>query len=259
MPSFDLHRIAEETFVERIDFHDRLDSTNDLALSLLSVGPTNHPLLVLADQQQAGRGRANHHWWAAAGSLTFSLVLDGQVWGLSARCWPRLSLVTSLAVGEVLLQTLPDGGVRLKWPNDVFLGSRKVCGILVESAPQCPNFPVIGVGLNVNNSLANAPHSLRETGTSLVQVAGHTLDRTDLLIRVLRQLADRLAKFGDSGFSLPDHWGRLCMLQGRTVCIAVGAHRTIGICQGIDDDGALLVQSEARLERCFSGVVECVY
>ena len=102
---------------------------------------------MLADQQRAGRGRAQNRWWSAPGSLTFSLVVDGHDWNLSARSWPRISLGTSLAVSDVLRWIVPTENVQLKWPNDVFVRSKKVCGILVESSPQCPSFLVIGVGI----------------------------------------------------------------------------------------------------------------
>ncbi|MFV1966815.1 MAG: biotin--[acetyl-CoA-carboxylase] ligase [Pirellulaceae bacterium] len=255
MASFDLARIVAETIVQRVAYHDVLDSTNDFALAELATGEVTQPLLVLADRQRAGRGRAQNRWWSAPGSLTFSLVVDGNAWNLSARSWPRISLGTSLAVSEVLRFIVPNEEVQLKWPNDVYLRSKKVCGILVESSPRHPNLLVIGVGMNVNNSLSEAPSELRETAISLVEAFGYPLDRTDLLVRVLRQLSDRLRQLSTREWPLSDCWSEHCMLQGRTVCVVSGARRHVGVCQGIDDEGALLLQSDAGLQKLFAGVV----
>jgi BirA family biotin operon repressor/biotin-[acetyl-CoA-carboxylase] ligase len=255
MASFNPARIIAETMVQHVAYHDVLDSTNDAALAELAGGEVTPPLLVLADQQRAGRGRGQNRWWSAPGSLTFSLVVDGSRWDLSARCWPRISLGTSLAVAEVLRSLVLGEDVQLKWPNDVYLRSKKVCGILVESSPRQPNLLVIGVGINVNNSFSKAPHDLRDKAISLVEVTGNSLDREEVLIHVLRQLSERLQQLGTRHWPLADRWAEHCMLQGRTVSVESGAQKYVGVCQGIDDEGALLLQSDAGLQKLFAGVV----
>jgi BirA family biotin operon repressor/biotin-[acetyl-CoA-carboxylase] ligase len=180
--------------------------------------------------------------------------VDGRTWDLSTRNWPRISLVTSLVVGEVLRTTLPSENVQLKWPNDVYLRSKKVCGILVESSPKNPRGVVIGIGINVNNSLDEAPPELRDKAIAICDVAGPS-NRSELLIHVVNRLSDRLPRWASQEFPLSDRWARHCMLQGRTVCVQSGAQKFVGVCQGIDDDGALLLQSDAGLQRCYAGVV----
>jgi BirA family biotin operon repressor/biotin-[acetyl-CoA-carboxylase] ligase len=254
MAVFDLERIVAETVVRRVAFFKSLDSTNDFALRELAAGDISEPLLVLAEHQTSGRGRGSNQWWAAPGALTFSLVVDGRTWDLSTRNWPRISLATSLAVCEALGTALPNEKLQLKWPNDVYLRSKKICGILVESSPRNPHCVVIGIGINVNNSLAAAPQALRDTAIAVCDIAG-TANRTELLILVLNHLADRLPRLASQDFSLSDNWASHCILQGRTVCVQSGAQKFVGVCQGIDDDGALLLQSDAGLQRCFAGVV----
>lgn len=264
MTSFDLDRICRETFVRQIEFHQEIGSTNTRALQL-APADVKCPLLVLAEHQTAGRGRGSNRWWAGPGSLTLSLLFDSREIGIPNERWPWISLTTGLAVSEAIAALVPASEVRLKWPNDVFLNGRKTCGILVETVSSRQGAIVIGIGLNVNNSFADAPPELLAVGTSLFDAASHTFDRTSVLIVVLNDLAERLAMIRDDVSHLADLWRERCFLQGRTVQIQLnqnhghpdelGLAGLTGVCQGIDDDGALLLQTETGVVRCFGGTV----
>lgn len=97
-----LERVQAETFVEYIEFHERISSTNDRALQLAGELVGARPLLVIANHQSGGRGRGKNQWWASPGSLTFSLVLDAAAVSLPPRSWPLVSLTVGLAVCEAL-------------------------------------------------------------------------------------------------------------------------------------------------------------
>jgi BirA family biotin operon repressor/biotin-[acetyl-CoA-carboxylase] ligase len=254
-PTFAPERIVRETFVDCVEYRHELSSTSDLALQMLQAGLAPGVLLVIADRQTSGRGRGENRWWSDDGAITFTLVLAGSSSELPARIWPQASLVTALAVSDALLDLVPKLEVRLKWPNDVYLQSRKVAGILVESSPSRPGVPIIGVGVNVNNSIAQAPPALQQSAASLCDVTGRTFERVDVLIRILRHLEVRLRELADHSLALPDVWQRLCMLQGRTVSVESGSQKCVGICQGIDDQGALLLQTESGIQRQLTGVV----
>ena len=118
-----------------------------------------------------------------------------------------------------------------------------------------PELAVIGVGVNVNNSLCKAPARLRDTATSLIDVLGYGADRADLLIRILHRLADTLRQLETESLQLSDRWQQLCLLQGRTVCLESGGRRSVGVCQGIDEEGALLVLTETGAERFLTGTI----
>ena len=211
------------------------------------------PLLVLTAKQIGGRGRGNNQWWSADGALTFSLVVDAAQSSLPQERWPQIALTTGLAVCEALHRLYPPGVFGLKWPNDVYLAGRKLCGILVE-APSHRGRVVIGVGINVNNSFANAPPALQQTATSLLDAAGAEFDLNETLIAVVRRMiadTDSLAK--DSRFG--ERFSRYCLLTGRNVQIETSRQRIAGRCQGIDDAGGLLLQTPAGLRRVVSGTV----
>lgn len=253
MSSRNLHQLVSETFVRHVEHHQEIASTNSQAIELAG-GDRTTPLLVIADRQTAGRGRGENRWWSADGALTFSLLLDGAHLGLSTDRWPRVSLAAGVAVCEAVQTLLPPHSVGLKWPNDVHLDRLKVCGILVETPPRSGRL-VVGVGLNVNNSLAAAPDEIRHRATSLFDSAGREFDMRDALVLVLQQIEVNLALLATDESALADKWQSLCVLAGRSVELDHGSRRVSGRCQGIDQDGALLIQTGIGIERFFAGVV----
>ena len=108
------------------------------------------------EQQKAGRGRGNHRWHADSGALTFSPIK----YFPNCEMLASLGLVTGIAVAEALEPWLPQS-VQLKWPNDIFPHRKKLERILIETTQESPQTLVIGIGLNVNNLLANAPFDVR--------------------------------------------------------------------------------------------------
>ena len=148
----DIELIKANSFAQAVEFHRELPSTNDLALRRAMHDELQTPFLVLAGFQTAGRGRGSNRWWSAPGALTFSLVLDTRRESPTGACAPRFSVTTALSLHDALSQYAPPGEIRLKWPNDVYLGPRKVAGILLEQSSACLNRLVVGVGINVNNS-----------------------------------------------------------------------------------------------------------
>lgn len=252
--TLDLDRIHAESFVEHIDFHAELPSTNDRALALCTEESLQAPVLVITAKQTAGRGRGTNRWWSQAGALTFSVIVN-PARQLPADRWPQVSLTVGLAICETLRQHLPAADVGLKWPNDVHLFGRKVCGILVEVPPNRNGQLVIGVGLNVNNSFAWAPAELQQSATALCDVAGHAFDASAVLIGVLQQLERELSHLGEGNLPLRERWQQFCALTGKHVEIETGGKVSFGYCQGIDAQGALILLTETGEERFFGGVI----
>jgi BirA family biotin operon repressor/biotin-[acetyl-CoA-carboxylase] ligase len=249
---FDLHRIRDETFVAEVDFHWQLGSTNTHALQRAE-RQVRTPLLVLAEQQTAGRGRGNHRWWSAAGALTFSLVIPLD--DIAGDCLPRLGLTAGLAVCQAVEHFAPQADLALKWPNDVYLDERKLAGILIELPARRPPCAVLGIGINANNSLNGADPELARTSISLVDALQSPVDRSELLIACLQQLEQRLDALRRQSANLVDQWRAYHMLQGRSLEIDTYDGRLNGVCVGIDDDGALVVSTPSGVQRCLGGVI----
>lgn len=255
----DTDRILAESCVRDVVWLDQIDSTNDKAISLASDPFIATPFLVGSDQQTAGRGRGANRWWGAAGALMFSIGVDMPEFGLAVREWPRFSLVTGLAISEMLRTFLPLSQIGLKWPNDVWVDGRKVCGILIEQCDRMPSRLIVGVGINVNNSFRDAPDDQRRIATSLIDVADcQSFSRTDVLIEFLSRWRSLTQRLAEGSLNLADLWSRACVLSGKAVTLTGGDRESSGICAGIDEDGCLLLRTAYTMERHYAGTVRLV-
>jgi BirA family transcriptional regulator, biotin operon repressor / biotin---[acetyl-CoA-carboxylase] ligase len=256
-PEF-LQRIQDETFVDAVELHEALPSTNSRALELVTQGMLGRRCsLILAEQQTAGRGRGANRWWSAEGGLTFSLLLNSQALSLPVNRWPLVSLTTGLAVCEAIDPLLGpySDKTSLKWPNDVYLQGRKLCGILVEGADHRIGALVIGIGVNVNNSYSAAPGDLQQKAVALCDVLHEEIDRSEVLLNIVKQLETRIKLLADGRDDLRALWQERCLLTGRTVQIEMHSGEITGLCRGIDRDGTLLVETSGGCQRIVSGVV----
>ena len=274
---FDRQQICRHSFIRRLEFHESLASTNDRAIELAGVAELETPTLVLARRQTAGRGRGENRWWSAEGALTFSLILETAKLGITPRDWPRLSLTTAVAVCDALSDCglriadcglgdprdnpksevrNPKSPLAIKWPNDVLLDGRKVCGILIESpggtAPAKDRL-IVGVGINVNNSWRDATPDAGAAGTALCDAGGRQHDLQAVLIRFLRALELRLEQLASGDRELSHTWQARSSLTNRHVEVDCGGRRIVGKCLHIADDGALIVATLSKTERVYNG------
>jgi BirA family transcriptional regulator, biotin operon repressor / biotin---[acetyl-CoA-carboxylase] ligase len=251
----DLARIASSGLVREVEFHAEIGSTNDRAAELAFRPGLASPFLVLAERQTAGRGRGSNRWWSSPGSLTFSLVLEGRQCGLPVQRWPQIALAAGAAVCEAIEQVMPAAPAGLKWPNDVYLAGKKAGGILVEAPAGPAGRVIVGIGLNVNNSLARAPADVARQAASMIDVAGHPFDSTEVLLAILARFADVLSKAAANEHDLVERCRRWCLLSGKRVTLSLGGRDVTGICRGIDDQGRLMLATSEGTERYLSGTV----
>jgi len=172
-PEAVLPRLQTRTLGRTLIHHEVCDSTNTLAFSEGLAGAP-HGLTVVADAQTRGRGRRGRDWHSPAGAGLYASVLLRPE--LQPQAAPPLAFAAAVAVAEALEETL-DLSPRLKWPNDVQLGGRKVCGILLEMSaePERVAFVVCGIGLNVNAQ--TLPQELEHRATSLRLEVGRPVAR----------------------------------------------------------------------------------
>jgi BirA family biotin operon repressor/biotin-[acetyl-CoA-carboxylase] ligase len=264
----DADEIRRETFIRHVEIHDTLGSTNDRAAELAYDADIELPALVAARQQTAGRGRGSNIWWSADGALTFSIVLDPAAFGISTANWPQLSLASAVAVCNALASELnpqsdipnpKSASLAIKWPNDIMLNDRKLCGILIESpggvAPAKDRL-VLGVGINVNNSLRAAPRELANCATSLCDTSGRQHSQQMVLIQVLNEFKRQLVRLEHHDPQLPLAWQHLCWLSQKNVGAKVGRRVIQGIGAGIASDGALLIRTASTTHRIYGGTLE---
>ncbi len=252
----DIARLLRETFVRRVEHHQVLASTNDRAAQCARERGVRLPLLVMANQQTAGRGRGANRWWTGPGSLAFSLLVEADTVGADRRRSPLVALAVGLAVADSVAPLLPGRRVGIRWPNDMVVAEaptddRKLAGILVEVLPDGRH--VIGIGLNSNNTLADAPANLATTVCTLRDLTGAGQDETSLLIRLLRGLERGFAQLRSSPLEIGNRANALCVQRGRPLTIENGGKRVTGTCRGIAADGALWLDTAAGPARFVSG------
>jgi BirA family biotin operon repressor/biotin-[acetyl-CoA-carboxylase] ligase len=233
-----------------------IDSTNEY-LYAESPPPPGQPRVVLAELQRAGRGRRGRSWLAPFGSgLTFSI-------GWSFADVPTDLAALSLAMGVQVVQGLRALGVdtaRLKWPNDIVVGPRKLGGLLAQlrSETGAPAYVVVGLGLNIDlpqsaRDAIAAPEALQACDLRDAcggQVPGRNRVAAVVVAAMLEGL-DRFAREGFSPFAGP--WRALDALLDEPVRIVQGDRSVDGIARGIDPSGALRAELDGRVERFFSG------
>ena len=256
MTTFDLNRIQRNTGLRHVEYHETLDSTNRLASQLLSELLPLSPALVLTTNQTAGRGRGTHSWWANAGALTFSLVMNPVDLRLSPARMPLASLATGVAVRDVIASLVPRSRVSIKWPNDILVNGLKICGILAEQIlADGQQGLIVGIGLNVNNSLNGAPDVIRQRATSIYDATGDSLDLTDVLVAVLNAVEASLRHLCEDPAVMLSELNRNSFLNGRTVTLQSGEMTWRGLCSGIDEHGALMLNTAAGPRALIAGTV----
>ena len=216
------------------------------------------PLLVIADQQTSGRGRGANRWWTGPGSLAFGLLVEADMVGADRRRSPLVALAAALSVGDMATSLLPGRRVGIHWPNDVLVADaetegRKLAGILVEVLPDQQH--VIGIGLNTNNTLADAPDELAATACTLRDLLGAEQDQTSILIQLLQGLERDFAQLRTNPGMIADRAYSLCVQRGRMLTVENGGNGITARCSGIAPDGALLLDTPAGLQRIVSGIV----
>jgi len=238
-PSLELEPIRATVFGRHVEYHAVIDSTNDQAKRRAADPDCPMPLLVLAQRQTAGRGRGRNRWWSADGCLMFSVAL-GAEWLPADRQHAALaSLAAAVAVDDAVSPCIPGLPLGIHWPNDVVVADRKLAGILIEVAAGRRH--VIGIGVNANNRFAEAPDEVRCRATSLGELSGAVHDPTALLVDLLVALEQRLAELMHTPATIARRAHELCLQRGQPLTIAIGQSHVVGQCEGIADDGSLIL------------------
>ena len=255
MPSdmIDTDLLVRETFVARAEHYATVGSTNDLARELAAEGVGPLPLLIVADEQIAGRGRGANRWWTGKGSLACSLLVDIDDLGFDLRRSPLVSLAAAVAIVQTVAPRLPSHTVGVHWPNDVFVEARKLAGVLVEGLSD--RRMIVGIGLNTNSSLRDAPKPVEKRATTLVELTGAEHDRTDVLLDLLEHLAKGLGQLASGPEQIAVRADALCLQHGETLTIEWGGRLVRGQCLGIDSDGGLLLDTREGRRKFYSGVL----
>lgn len=236
-----------------IELHSIIDSTNSYLLRKIPNQITAGQVCI-AEYQQKGRGRRGRTWQSPFASHLYLSLYWPLEQGMSAVM--GLSLVVAVAISDAL-QNFTHEKIQLKWPNDIYLQGKKVAGILIEleGAAQDAGHCVIGVGINVQMPNKSAK-KIDQPWTDLNSFCEEPLDRNLLSALIIHSIMQRLKQHQEFGLSsILDEWLKLDCFLGKPVKVITGSNEKTGIYQGVNEQGALLLQSKDKLEVLYGGEI----
>jgi BirA family biotin operon repressor/biotin-[acetyl-CoA-carboxylase] ligase len=235
--------------------YDAVSSTNDVARALALEG-AEEGAVIIAETQTKGRGRAGREWFSPRGGLWFSILLKPKI---KAREVSRITLTVGMAVTKALNRQL-DLNAEVKWPNDVLMNGRKVCGVLTESVTcdETIKMVVVGIGLNANITLEDFSRSLRESVTTLKEELRKEVLLEPLLCEILSRIESEYVAFLNEGFvRVLSEWKALAPFIGKHVEVTVADGKFMGVAKDVNEDGSLIVRlSDGSVKRVMAGDVK---
>lgn len=237
---------------QKIHRYEVVSSTNTLAKRLAAKGE-EEGTVVIAETQRKGKGRLGRVWESPKGGLWFSLILRPKTHPSKL---PLITFVSSVAVAKAL-QEMFGLKVQVKWPNDVLIGNKKVCGILTEANTKgdVVNFVVVGIGINANIDLHSFSPDLRGSATSLKTELQKTVDEGQLLQLVFEKLEYYYGLFQKGKYdALLAEWKKLAAFLGKPVEVVSLDEKFVGKAVDVDENGALIIRlGDGSLRKIFSG------
>lgn len=232
-------------------YFETIDSTNFFAKKLAREN-NKDGAVVVADAQSSGRGRKNRTWSSPKGGLWFSIVLYPNI-------PPEHTMIVTMMASIAIAEAIRDitGLIPIiKWPNDLLINEKKVCGILTELDAEMDriNYTVVGIGVNVNNKIDK---ELQDIAISLKQVKGSNISRVKLLRSILRYLDFHYTQLLSKDYeTIRKSWFSFAKIIGRKIEIRDEDKVTTGIVSNVDDSGCLILKTNLGKVRIVSGDVK---
>ncbi len=246
--------LSTEILGNKIIYKDTVASTNTIAKDLAVKGE-KEGTVVIGNHQTAGKGRLGRTWVSPYGTgIWMSVILRPDIVPTQA---PFITILAALAVARSIEQV---SGVKsgIKWPNDIVLDKRKVCGILTEMSAEIErvNHIVVGIGINVNIDTNEFPEELKNSATSIKIATGKEIDRKQLVQRILENFESIYIHAQTGRESLLEQYRNYSLTIGHQVKVLWQNSETEGKAIEITEDGELLVETnDGKVIKVFSGEV----
>jgi BirA family biotin operon repressor/biotin-[acetyl-CoA-carboxylase] ligase len=244
-----VHELGTKIIGRNVLYYPRVGSTNETAKKE-AARRVQEGTIVVAGEQTAGRGRLKRTWLTPAGNIALSVVMYPE-----KRLLPCLIMMASVAVSRSI-EAVAGLETQIKWPNDVLINGRKVCGILIESdvRDEKISYAVIGIGININAG-EDVLEGVQFAATSLNSEAGKEVPCLDV-IRELVKAMDNLYDTISPGGPVFSEWRDRLVTLGKEVRVTSGKDVVEGIAESVDTDGSLLVRgTDGSLNRIIAGDV----
>lgn len=251
---WEINRYLHNSFTKEIIYKETIDSTNTYAFKLALTGKPEGTCIV-AESQKSGKGRLNRTWFSPAyQNIYLSVILRPPVH--PSKVYP-ITFLSSLAVYDTVkdLTGLPP---TLKWPNDVLINGKKVCGTLLEISTEADmvSFVIIGIGFNINMDAQHTDESIKDKATSLYMETGKTYNRAYVCAVLLSMLERYYSVFLEKGErEICNIWESKALIKGKYIEINQMTEVFRGISEGIDIDGAMLLNINGEVKKIIAGDV----
>jgi BirA family transcriptional regulator, biotin operon repressor / biotin---[acetyl-CoA-carboxylase] ligase len=248
--------LKDDPFVSEIIHYESVGSTMPIAHREAQNGAPDGTVIV-AEEQTEGRGRLARPWSSTAGKgIWMSVILKPDIPPHRA---PQFTLIAAVSICRAIREAA-DVEVRIKWPNDLLIGGRKVTGILTElqAEPDRVQAIIIGTGINVNQERGDFPEELADIATSIRIKSGQPVDRAALAAAVLRNIGFYSRLYLEEGFApIKELWEENSDTIGRKVNAVMMRETVTGTAVGITEDGVLEIRTEdGRIRGIYSADIE---
>jgi BirA family biotin operon repressor/biotin-[acetyl-CoA-carboxylase] ligase len=242
---------------QKIFYFPELESTNIIAKVKASprAEGINEGTIIIAERQSAGKGRLGRRWFSPLGGIWLSIILYPQ---LSPSYIPRITLMTAVAIVKAM-ERCAQIKAQIKWPNDILINEKKVCGILTEMSAELDmiNWVVVGIGINVNVDHREFPEDIQEKIISLQEFLGKEISRVRLAQILLEEFEKYYERLKRREFSsILKEWKLYSHTLRRKIKINMGEKIITGEAIDINEEGALILKKEnGELEKIISGTI----
>ncbi len=242
---------------KEIYYFPELKSTNIMAKekALHRAEGIDEGTLIIAERQSAGKGRLGREWFSPAGGIWLSIILYPQ---LSPSYISRITLMTAVAVVKAI-KICTQIKSQIKWPNDILINEKKVCGILTEMSAELDiiNWVVVGIGINVNIDHREFPEDIQENTISLKETSGKEISRVKLAQTFLQEFEKYYEILKRREFSsILKEWKLYSHTLGRKIRVDMGERIITGEAVDINEEGALILKKEdGELVEIISGTI----
>ncbi|MEN6350118.1 MAG: biotin--[acetyl-CoA-carboxylase] ligase [Syntrophomonas sp.] len=257
IPEDIIESLSTSIIGRQLQVYRDVESTNRTARDLIREGKAGEGTVVVARRQSGGRGRRGRSWVSPPGGLWFSLINQP---GLALQETALFSLVFAVGICRAIDKFLP-GKAEIKWPNDIFLNGKKICGILLELSGELEqaDYLISGIGINVNLQRSAFENEVRYTSTSLLEESGQYHELAAVLTAALTSLEHYYLLFMQEGFSpILDEFKSRCFHLGKNIRIAANNRILEGKSIDIDENGSLLLDTGFGIERLTTGDVALI-
>ena len=243
-----INKVLESNhLVSKIEVYDSVASTQTIAKQGLV--DNQHTMLILSDEQTKGRGRFNRNWSSSKGKgLWMSVVLRPNV---SVAMIPKFNLFIALGIRDTI-QAFSGDKVEIKWPNDIYINDKKVCGFLTEMVANADAVEAIicGIGINLNHQEEDFSDMIRHRATSIRLHHSEEINRYQFLKRLIEEIEKRYHQFLNSSFeTIRDEYIRTSNIWHRKLTFTENGEQFIGEAIDINNDGFLIVKDEDNQTR----------